>query len=101
LPRRPHARRRPDLAKQTGSPRTTGQLYPDRDAATAADLDRLIYLGAQAWGGDEASAPGYGRDPERDQIGVLDRIGPDRYRLALPWPLQESKLDLLELERIG
>ena len=88
------------LAKQTGSQRTTGQLYPERDAG-GADTDRLVYLGSQAWGSDEPSAPGYGRDPERDQIGVLERIGPDRYRLALPWPRQESKLDLLELERVG
>jgi len=88
------------LAKQTGSQRGTGQFFPERDAQ-GADTARLIFLGAQAWGSDEASAPGYGREPDRDQIGVLERIGPDRYRLALPWPRQESKLDLLELERVG
>ena len=88
------------LAKQTGSQRVTGQLYPERDSL-GRDTRRLVFLGAQAWGSDEASAPAYGDDPERDQIGVLERIGPDRYRLALPWPRQESKLDLLELERVG
>jgi hypothetical protein len=88
------------LAKQTGSQRVTGQLFPERDSL-GRDTRRLVFLGAQAWGSDEASAPGYGDDPERDQIGVLERIGPDRYRLALPWPRQESKLDLLELVREG
>jgi hypothetical protein len=88
------------LAKQTGSQRVTGQLFPERDSL-GRDTRRLIFLGAQAWGSDEASAPEYGKRPERDQIGVLERIGPDRYRLALPWPRQESKLDLLELERVG
>ncbi len=84
------------LAKQTGSQRSTGQLFPERDPG-GADTDRLVFLGSQAWGSDEPSAPGYGRDPERDQIGVFERIGENRYRLALPWPRQESKLDLLEL----
>jgi len=88
------------LTKLTGSQRTSGQLYPERDVE-GVDTDRLIYLGSQAWGADEPSAPGYGRSEARDQIGVLERIGPDRYRLALPWPRQESRLDLLELERVG
>lgn len=79
------------LAKTTGSQRPTGNLYPH----TAR---RLVFLGAVAWGDDEE--PGvYGRDHERDQAGVLERIGPNRYRLALPWPRQESKLDLIELSR--
>jgi hypothetical protein len=88
------------LAKQTGSQRATGEFYPERDASDA-QTDRLIFLGAQAWGSDEESAPGYGQDAERDQIGVLERIGPDRYRLALPWPRQESTLDLIELVPAG
>ena len=88
------------LAKQTGSQRVTGQFYPERDSL-GRDTRRLVFLGAQAWGSDEVSAPAYGDDPERDQIGVLERIGPDRYRLVLPWPKQESKIGLLELVREG
>ena len=52
---------------------------------------------AVAWG-DERSAA-YGRDPERDQAGVFQRIGANRWRLVLPWPKQESTLDILELAR--
>jgi hypothetical protein len=78
------------LAKVTGSQRPMGHLYPDGPR-------RLVYLGAVAWG-DEGRAV-YGRDPERDQIGVVERIGENRWRLALPWPKQESTLDLIELRR--
>ena len=78
------------LAKTTGSQRPIGNLYPE----TAR---RLVYLGAVAWG-DERTAV-YGRDPERDQIGVFERIGANRWRLVLPYPKQESTLDLIELTR--
>jgi hypothetical protein len=78
------------LAKTTGSQRPGGHLYPETSR-------RLVYLGAAAWG-DERPIP-YGRDPERDQIGVFERIGPQRYRLVLPFPKQESTLDIIELRR--
>jgi len=78
------------LRKTSGSQRPMGNLYPD-------DKRRLVYLGAVAWG-DERSAT-YGRDPDRDQVGVFERIGPQRYRLVLPYPKQESTLDILELRR--
>jgi hypothetical protein len=35
--------------------------------------------------------------PESDLIGVLERIGERRWRLVLPWPQNESNLDLIEL----
>lgn len=79
------------LSKTTGSQRTRGLLYPDADR-------RLVYVGAQAWG-DEAHFPRYGQDRERDQVGVLERIGDQRWRLAIPWPKQEAKLELLEIVR--
>lgn len=79
------------LTKTTGSQRTRGLLYPDSDR-------RLVYVGAQAWG-DEADFPDYGRNRERDQVGVLERIGDQRWRLVLPWPKQEAKLELLEIVR--
>lgn len=78
------------LRKTTGSQRPIGHLYPDAQR-------RLVYLGAVAWG-DEGSAR-YGRDAERDQVGVFERIGAQRFRLVLPWPKQESTLDILELRR--
>ena len=78
------------LTKTTGSQRTRGRLYPDTDR-------RLVFIGAQAWGADEAGWPTYGQMPERDQVGVFERVGPRRWRLVIPWPKVESKLELLEL----
>lgn len=79
------------LEKTTGSQRQAGDLYPE-------GARRLVFLGAVAWGSGEGRAR-YGQDRERDQVGVFERVGAGRYRLALPWPRQESKLDILELRR--
>ena len=80
------------LTKTGGSQRTRGLLYPDTDK-------RLVYVGAQAWGADETTYPAYGQNAERDQVGVFERVGTDRWRLVLPWPKQESKLEILELRK--
>ncbi len=80
------------LTKTTGSQRTRGLIYPDSD-----NPKRLIYVGAQAWGDTETTFPAYGAQPERDQVGVLERIGAGRWRMVVPWPKQESKLDILEI----
>jgi len=79
------------LTKGSGSQRSRGLLYPHTDR-------QLVFLGTTAWG-DETSWPAYGARAERDQIGVLERIGDQRWRLVLPWPKQEAKLELLELVR--
>lgn len=79
------------LTKATGSQRSRGLLYPHND-------NQLVFLGAQAWG-DETAYPTYGQTRARDQIGVLERIGPQRWRLVIPWPKQEAKLEILELTR--
>lgn len=79
------------LEKTTGSQRQAGALYPEASR-------RLVFLGAVSWGTGEGRAR-YGRDPDRDQVGVFERVGAGQYRLALPWPKQESKLDILELRR--
>jgi hypothetical protein len=77
------------LTRQTGSQRSRGLLYPDTDR-------RLVFIGTQAWG-DETAWPAYGERRERDQIGVFERVGPERWRLVIPWPKQEAKLEILEL----
>lgn len=82
------------LTKLTGSQRTAGKFYPSGESDR-----RLVYLGGQAWGMDEKQATAYGADPARDQIGVLERIGENRWRLVLPWPRVESDLDIIELSR--
>ena len=79
------------LEKTTGSQRIRGLLYPDSER-------RLVYVGTQSWG-DEKGFPAYGQQPERDQAGVLERIGDQRWRLAIPFPKQESQLDIIEIVR--
>lgn len=80
------------LTKITGSQRTRGLLYPDTDR-------RLIFVGAQAWSMEETTFPRYGEQRIRDQVGVFERIGSERWRLVLPWPKVDSKLEILELVR--
>lgn len=79
------------LEKATGSQRIRGLLYPDTE-------NRLVYVGTQAWG-DERGFPAYGQQPERDQAGALERIGEQRWRLLIPFPKQESQLDIIEIVR--
>ncbi len=78
------------LSKYTGSQRFFGVLYPD-------GARRMVFLGAGSFG-DEGWRP-YRSDPDRDEVGVLERVEAGRWRLALPWPLYESKLDLIEIKR--
>lgn len=82
------------LTKLTGSQRQAGKMYPYSDTA-------LVYLGGMALGVGEEQASAYGQAPERDQIGLVQRIGDARWRIAFPWPRVESDLDLLELVREG
>ena len=78
------------IVKQTGSQRPAGRLWQDDDST------RLVFLGSLALG-DETVPVAYGDDPKRDMAGVLERIGPFRWRLVIPWPQSTSKLDVFEL----
>ena len=83
--------------KTSGSQHTNGFLYP-------AD-GGLVYLGASsvtgepshAYSGNGASA-GAGATPD-DQIGILTMISPGHARLEMPFPVQESTMDVIELKR--
>ncbi|MDO6413425.1 DUF4893 domain-containing protein [Sphingomonas sp. BIUV-7] len=75
--------------KLDGPQRPSGTLWP-------FDPTRLIFLGAMALG-DEPRALDYGRDHDRDVIGLVERIGPHRWRLVLPQPIWESQTDVIEL----
>lgn len=81
------------LDKVSGSQRTAGTFYDD------ANAERLTYVGALYYGHEGKPKP-YGGDAERDQVGYLVRVGPDRLRLELPSPRLESQFDIVELERI-
>jgi hypothetical protein len=75
--------------KLNGSQRPFGRLYP-------GGTRRQIFLGTLVLG-DEIRALGYGRDATRDMAGAVERIGPQRWRLVLPYPRFESTLDVIEL----
>lgn len=75
------------FAKQTGDERWGGYFYVDGER-------RMVFLGAAAVGD---TAPGYGGDATRDVVGLVERIGPLRYRILLPWPRHGGPLDILEM----
>ena len=85
------------LEKLNGSQRTRGYLYEDNGA--------FVYLGASSvadepphrYSGNGASVGGTAT-PD-DQIGILTMIGAGHARLEMPFPVQESTLDVLELKR--
>ena len=81
------------IVKQTGSQRPAGRLWEDDKP------DRLIFLGSLALG-DEQQPLAYAEDPKRDMAGVLERIGPFRWGLVMPWPQNSSKLDVFELKPV-
>lgn len=77
------------FTKQTGSERPAGYVWTDTDT-------RGIFLGAMVLG-NETAVRAYRQDAARDLAGVIERIGPFRYRLLLPWTRDGAKLDVLEL----
>ena len=77
------------FAKLGGSQRPVGVIFP-------GDALRQVFLGTLVLG-DESRAMQYGRDPDRDLAGFVERIGPARWRMVLPRPAFESTLDVIEL----
>ncbi|HYC99116.1 DUF4893 domain-containing protein [Brevundimonas sp.] len=77
------------FTKLTGSQRPSGLLFPENDR-------QMVLLGSMALA-SEPPANSYGQRPDRDLVAVLERIGERRWRLVLPWPQNESNLDLIEL----
>ncbi len=85
------------LEKLNGSQRTRGYLYEEDGA--------FVYLGASSVADEpphqysgKAASVGAGATPD-DQIGILTMIGPGHARLEMPYPVQESVFDVLELTR--
>ncbi len=77
------------FSKLSGSQRPSGLLFPEDDR-------HMLMLGSMALAA-EPPANSYGRRPDRDLVAVLERIDDRRWRLVLPWPQNESNLDLIEL----
>ena len=82
------------IVKQTGSQRPAGRLWEDDDP------NRLFFLGSLALGSEDQPLA-YGDNPERDMAGILQRIGPFKWRLVIPWPQSTSKLDVFELTPVA
>ena len=78
------------LAKTTGSQRPTGRFYDDGET-------RLIYLGSFSVNDDRVKP--YGNGADTDQVGYAFRTGPEAWRIEMPAPRYESKLDVIELKR--
>ena len=77
------------FSKRPGSQRPSGLLFPETDR-------HMVFLGSVALAA-EPPANTYGRRPDRDVVATLERIGDRRWRLVIPWPQNESNLDLIEL----
>lgn len=77
------------FSKQTGSELPAGWLHKD-------DERRMILTGARQRAPGDNSLP-YGSEPDRDLVGIVERIGPFRWRLVLPWRGEQPGLDVYEL----
>ena len=77
------------LAKLDGSQRYVGLIFP-------GDAIRNVFLGTLALG-DESHVLQYGQDEQRNVAGHVERIGANRWRLVMPQPHFESRLDVMEL----
>ncbi|HVH48273.1 MAG TPA: DUF4893 domain-containing protein [Sphingomicrobium sp.] len=77
------------FAKLTGSQRPVGLIFPN-------DALRQVFLGTLVLG-DETRAMQYGRDEERDVAAFVEKIGPNRWRMVMPYPAFESLTDVMEL----
>jgi hypothetical protein len=77
------------LGKLSGEQRYVGLIFPD-------DPIRNVFLGTLVLG-DEQRALQYDQDRKRDVTAYVERIGPSRWRMVMPQPHFESKLDVMEL----
>jgi hypothetical protein len=80
------------LEKITGGTRRKSRLAP-------LDERRLLFYGAYRAAGDPVQP--YGADDYRDEVGILERIGPGRLRVELPEPraFNSARHEVVELVR--
>ena len=80
------------LSKTSGSQNFTGTLTQAGDG--------LLYKGTLRYGYEDRPVA-YGADPERDQIGCVTKDAEDgtHFVLELPYPVFESRHDVIELVR--
>jgi hypothetical protein len=84
--------------KISGTQRLSGTLYPHESGG-------YVLLGALSAKGEpvhrySGSGPSAGAQATPDDvIGLLSSTGPSTARLELPWPMQESVFDVIEMKR--
>lgn len=76
------------MVKSNGTLRPAGRLWADTDT-------RMIFLGGVA--APNRDPPAYGDNDMRNVAGVLERVAPFRWRLAVPHPQAGGTLDVYEL----
>jgi hypothetical protein len=77
------------LGKLSGAQRYVGLIFP-------GDTIRNVFLGTLVLA-DETRALQYRQDEQRDVAGYVERIGPQHWRIVMPQPHFESRLDVMEL----
>lgn len=77
------------FANSGGMQRAAGLIFKNDDK-------RSIFLGTMMIG-DERRPIDYGRDATRDMAGAIEQIGPQRWRLILPYPSFGSVMDVIEM----
>lgn len=77
------------FTKQTGANLPGGWLHPDTPT-------RQVFLGGLR-APDAKEAPGYGGDPPKNVVGVVERVSPFRWRLVLTRAGRGALLDVYEL----
>jgi hypothetical protein len=83
--------------KTNGSQHTAGYLYPGDGGFVYLGASSVSGEAAHAYSGNGASA-GADATPD-DQIGILTAMSARHARLEMPYPLQESTFDVIELKR--
>lgn len=77
------------FTKQTGTDRPAGRIYAENEKQD-------MFLGTLVTG-NEKTPLAYGERADRDMVGVVERIGPFKWRMLFPWPQTDAKMDILEL----
>ncbi|WBO21913.1 DUF4893 domain-containing protein [Sphingomonas abietis] len=77
------------LVQLDGLQKPSGRLYQD-------GASRMVFLGTMILG-DEQKPIAYGRDADRDMVGIVQRVGDKHWRMLLPNPAWESNMDVLDL----
>jgi Domain of unknown function (DUF4893) len=80
---------RRQFVKLSGSQRPVGYIYKK-------DNKQSVFLGTIVLG-DEAKLVSYGQEEDRNEAGLVERIGAKRWRILFPFPHYESTMDVIDL----